>query len=188
MGLGDWIKGKRDELKQNAIQKVVDRSLAALDAWGAKKWPVGWIRVRRAGVGWKTLLGAALFYAPDIMDAADQYVPGLVASLGMDDSKAQAVTKGIGTVLFLIGVADKYLKFTKPIERRVGERVVTSESGRMFVLAPVSAQPKAAPIPVSVALTDEGRVVFDNVFAAETKKGASLEQARASALEAAGKV
>lgn len=188
MGLGDWIKGKRDDLKQNAIQKIVDKAFASLDAWGAKRWPVGWIRVRRMGVGWKTILGAVLFYAPDIMTFADQYVPGIVSALGMEDSAAQGVTKAIGTVLFLIGVVGKYIKFTKPIERRQGERVVTSESGRMFVLSPVSAQPSATALPVSVNLSPDGAVVFDSVFAAETKKGEPLEVARDNALEAVGKV
>ena len=184
MGLGDWIKGKREELKQNAIQQGVDRGLAALDSWGAKKWPIGWIRVRRAGVGWKTIGGLALMYAPDIMARA----PDVVAAFGLDEKTAAAVVGWVGRGLFLLGVVDKYLKFTKPIERRVGERVVTSESGRMFVLSPVSAQPKATPLPLSKDLTDTGRVVFDSVFTAETKKGEPLEVARDSALEAVEKV
>lgn len=184
MGLGDWIKGKREELKQNAIQQGVDKGLAALDSWGAKKWPIGWIRVRRAGVGWKTIGGILLMYAPDILE----HVPVVAYALGLDDAQAKAIVEVIGKGLFFLGLADKYLKFTRPIERRVGERVVTSESGRMFVLSPVSAQPKATPLPLSKDLTDTGRVVFDSVFTAETKKGEPLEVARDSALQAVEKV
>jgi hypothetical protein len=188
MGLGDWIKGKRDELKQNAIQMAVDRGLASLDAWGAKKWPVGWIRVRRMGVGWKTLLGAVLFYAPDIMAGADKYAPGIASALGMDDKAAEGAVKAVGTVLFFIGAADKYLKFTKPIERRQGERYVRSESGQYFAISPTSAVPTVPSLPVPPMTTPEARVVFDNVLTAETKKGEPLEVAQTSALEAVAKV
>jgi hypothetical protein len=184
MGLGDWIKGKREELKQNAIQQGVDRGLAALDSWGAKKWPIGWIRVRRMGVGWKTILGLVLMSAPDILN----YTPTFAYAFGLTDEQAQHAVILVGRGLFLIGAADKYLKFTRPIERREGARVVTSETGSRYVLSPVSSAPTAPTQPVPPGITPEARVVFDNVISAETKKGEPIEVARTSALEAVSKV
>ena len=188
MGLGDWIKGKREELKQNAIQQGVDRGLAALDSWGAKKWPIGWIRVKRAALGWKVIVGVIVFYTPDILSWAGNNLPSLMGAFGFEAEQAAPLIKTIGAVLAGVGVVHKALKYTDKIERREGARVVTSESGRMFVLSPVSAQPTATPLPLSKDLTDTGRVVFDSVFTAETKKGEPLEAARDSALQAVEKV
>jgi hypothetical protein len=184
LSLGSWFKGKREELKQNAIQQGVDRGLAALDSWGAKKWPIGWIRVRRMGVGWKTIGGVLLMYAPDILE----HVPVVAYAFGLDDAQAKAAVEVIGKGLLFLGLADKYLKFTKPIERRQGERVVTSESGAVYVLSPVSSAPTAPTQPVPDGITPEAKVVFDNVITAETKKGAPIEVARTSALDAVEKV
>jgi hypothetical protein len=183
----------RADLRDSLVQKAVDRSLAAFDSWGAKRWPVGWIRVRRMGVGWKTILGAVLYYAPDLMSETEKYAPGIASLMGLDQAKVPAIVRGIGTVMFLIGVADKYLKFTRPIERRQGERSVLSENGSVYGVAPI-ATTTTIPTPLAVGwgyaltlpppITPEECVVFDNVFAAETTKGESLEMARANALEA----
>lgn len=188
MGLGAWIRGKKDGLEQNIAQRVVDKALGTIDAWGAKRWPVAWIRVRRMGLGWKTLLGAALAFAPEITAFAEQYVPAVVYALGMEDAQVQSVLSAVGKALFFIGAADKYLKFTKPIERRHGERIVTSESGARFVISPVSSEPKASVLPAPLGMTDEARVVFDHVIGTETKKGETVETAVASAEKAVAKV
>lgn len=191
MGLGSWIQGRRDALKQSIAQRVVDTIVAHLDAWGATRWPVGWIRVRRAAVGWKTIFGAILYYAPQITDAVNQYAPSVIQAFGLDDAKTQGLIKVVGTILFALGLGDKYLKFTKPIERREGTRLVTSESGTMYALAPVSAPQNTTLaqtiLAVPDALSAADKVAYDIIFNAEVKKGKTLEQARASAEDAVTK-
>jgi hypothetical protein len=173
MSLGSWLGKKREDLKGHFIQKAVDGIFARVDAWGAKKWPVGWIRVRRAGTGWKMIGGFVLMYAPEILD----HVPMVAYAFGLDDAQAKGVVEVVGRILFLIGAADKYIKFTKPIERRSVEREATSESGEVVAVAPAATAVSAMTRPAVNMLTTEEKVVFDNVFNAEIKKGEFLELA-----------
>lgn len=163
--------------------EIVSRTFRDIDSWGMKRWPVQWIRVRRVGLGWKTICGAALFYAPDIMEYADRFAPSVVSAMGMEDAKAVLVTKWIGMALFGIGVLDKYLKFNRPLERRARARSVTSNSGLEYILAPVSSAP-VAPLPVVAKMTPVEQVIFDSVFETEVKRGATLEVARDAAIGA----
>jgi hypothetical protein len=168
--------------------EFVARMLRDLDSWGSKRWPVQWIRVRRVGVGWKTICGALLFYAPDIMENAERFAPTVVSALGMDDAKAVLVTKWIGMGLFVVGLLDKYLKFNRPIERRVRARSVPSNSGAEFILSPASCVPVAPPATLAAnRMSPAEQVVFDAVFEAEVKRGATLEVAREAGQGAVGR-
>lgn len=174
MGLGEWIREKKESL----IQKGVDRLIGQIDSWGSRKWPTGWIRIRRMGIGWKTILGAMLYYTEDITKFAEEWLPGVGQAVGLEDTQVQSVLRGLGGVLFLVGVGDKYVKFTKPIERRQGRRVVTSESGGVYILSPASAVPTGTMMAEARDMTPEERVMFDTTFTAEVRKGNSMEVAR----------
>ena len=47
-----------DFLKRSLAGRFLDR----IDGAGRARWPVAWVRVRRAAIGWKLIVGAIVFY------------------------------------------------------------------------------------------------------------------------------
>lgn len=106
-----------DFLRRSIIMRVIKQ----IDANGFKKWPVGWIKVRRAAAGWKFVVGYLVYVTPDILQWTSEVLPGLLPAVGLDEYSAPIV-RGIGSVLMAVGAVHKFLKFLQPVERRSNVR------------------------------------------------------------------
>lgn len=107
-----------DFAKRWGIMRIIKQ----IDSAGFKKWPIGWIKVRRAIKGWKLILGAAVFYSPDILLWAQTNFPSILPAFGVEDS-APAL-KFVGAFLGVVGLIHKGIKFLDPgsVDRRKDKR------------------------------------------------------------------
>ena len=114
-----------DFVRRSIIMRVVRQ----IDASGFEKWPIGWIKVRRAAAGWKFVIGYLVYVTPDILLWASSTLPGILPAFGIEDEAP--IIHGIGSVLMAVGAIDKFLKFLQPVERRkdVRKAEVIEEAG-----------------------------------------------------------
>lgn len=88
---------------------LVKRVWGRIEANLAARWPEAWPRVRKALLGWKTIVGVVVIYTPEILD----YVAKLVREAGYDPA---SVVVTLGSILAAAGALHKLLKLLLPEE------------------------------------------------------------------------
>jgi hypothetical protein len=192
-------------LKEKIELSVIGRILEKVDAKGSAQWPVGWIKFKRALVGWKFLVGWVFAVTPDILNWMTSTFPGIMHGAGLDPYTAQVV-KGVGTVLMIVGAIHKWLKFIEPLERRSEERedeqaaavpIAAAEVPKVLFheFTPVEpaqlhgeepVAPKPEPLPEPTIVAPDLSPLESEVFLQELNKRVNnampMEQARQEAL------
>lgn len=172
VSLGSWLRGKKEGIQRNLAMRALDR----IDGWGAEKWPLGWVKFRRALDGWKTIVGFVVYWTPDILAWAGDNLPAIIGAFGQEAEQAAPLLKTIGGLLAVVGVVHKAIKFTQPLERRGEERIAR--------LVQVPVRPTSGDSVVKVPLTQLEASVFEAEEAKRARGGAGLETARFEAVVA----
>ena len=170
-------------IKEKLLTTVIGRSITSLDAWGSKRWPMGWIKVRRAFSGWKFLVGWVVLETPDILNWFATEFPSVMSGVGLDTYTGEVV-KGVGTVLMIVGLIHKWQKFTTPLERRDRSREETV--GTTGVINPSEVVAPTVRWPMEVAADNFTKLeneVFLKEFNKRVSDGMPMWSARAEALQ-----
>jgi hypothetical protein len=110
-----FLERIRDRVARSTIMYIWKKA----DDKMSVEHPVGWEKTKKLLSGWKTVVGYLVYETPDILRWAEATLPSLLPAVGVEN--AEPVLRGIGSVLMVVGLLHKLIRFVEPVDADVQE-------------------------------------------------------------------